>query len=157
MRKKLLLLLIMIFLGKTALAAPVPTDMARQVAVNWMNENTGRGLTVDDSALSPESPDKCHVITFGCGGWVIISGNDLARPVIGYSPDGSYGGEDDPPAFRHWMENPGKSIAEAKRKRRASSADVRKSWRHLAVPPEEFAPAYSGTRRASKRSSKKGR
>ncbi|GBC59491.1 hypothetical protein DENIS_0430 [Desulfonema ishimotonii] len=150
MRKRLLLLLFVVFLGKTALAAPVSVDMAKQVAANWMNEKTGQPSSPADVSeihtVRQGSAPVYHVFEFDSGGWVIIPADDIAYPVIGYSPDGTYAAEHHSPAFREWMDNAGQDIAAAKTKRVSPPSATRSAWDRLSVPTEAFIPAGSRTR-----------
>jgi hypothetical protein len=62
------------------------------------------------------------------GGFVIVSGDEAARPVLGYSPNGNFDENDLSPAFVYWMEFLGKQIEYAQDNGVEPSEEVRREW-----------------------------
>jgi len=98
-------LLTMILLGVNLLTLPllaknVSYDDAKDVAVNWMYRITGQQVGVDDSIEDSSTADKeLYIIRLKPTGWVIVSGNDSAVPVLAYSAESSLGITDSLPRF----------------------------------------------------------
>lgn len=101
----------------TALAAPVTPERAQSVAANWMLDQTG----IEHKALldlywsgageaAAQSTAAYYVLNMHPNGWVIVAADDLAYPIIGYSPEGTVYHDDAPPAFKAWMQMVDESI-----------------------------------------------
>ena len=90
-------------------AKPVTADRALQVAANWMLQQTGVEPQIIDCNAPGYQDDfqdgitPYYIFSIKTGGWVIVSGDDIAYPIIGYSAQGALDSEDKPPAFIEWM------------------------------------------------------
>ena len=62
------------------------------------------------------------------GGFVIVAGDDVVRPVLGYSTGGNYDENNLPPNFACWMNNLQQEIADAQTKDLPQSEDMRQEW-----------------------------
>jgi hypothetical protein len=108
------------------LAQPVSPEMARKVAANWIRQKTGvqKKVLASFAGLSaiksPQStvPDY-YTFTMEGGGWVIVAGDDVAYPVIGYGLQGSAKPEKMPPALKEWMMRVQEAIRSAAQKEQA--------------------------------------
>jgi transcriptional regulator CtsR len=98
-------------------AAPVTEDQAALVARNWMLDRTG--LEHDAQAIPPVRPSGSpatrsrtyyRVFNTAPDGWVIVSSDDVAYPIVAYSPEGSVTNDEIPPAFAQWMKSVNTSI-----------------------------------------------
>ena len=70
-------------------------------------------LKLVDTALDIETNTVCYYV-FNIGddeGFIIVSGDDVAPPILGYSTESLYDKENLPPNFSKWMENIQKNIA----------------------------------------------
>ena len=67
-------------------AAPVTADRAKTTAVTYMKGMTGRNVSVKDVVAKN---DSYYIINMTQGGWVIVSADDTATPVLGYNTKGS--------------------------------------------------------------------
>ena len=92
--KKLLFILLM--LPATLLAAPVDPNLAQQVAENFINSSV-EGLTAQTAnqprklkRVAKQVTDNPPYYIFNNeeGGFVIVSGDDCATPILGYSNEG---------------------------------------------------------------------
>jgi len=101
---------ILLTVHSVCFAAPVDIDKAGIVARNWLAQKTG----VSDpsflkiSLLSPSRQSSAagtyYIFNQPSGGWVIVAADDVAYPVIAYSPDGRIDLQNPPPAYTAWME-----------------------------------------------------
>ena len=62
------------------------------------------------------------------GGFVIVAGDDVAKPILGYSEKGSYDENNLPPNFAWWMEGMQKQIAYAQSHNLLQSEAVKNEW-----------------------------
>lgn len=67
-------------------AAPVSIDRAKTTATAFMKASLGRNVTVK-SVVS--ATDTYYIINLNPGGWVVVSADDIADPVLGYSATGT--------------------------------------------------------------------
>lgn len=142
MKKIILLVLAMFLFSGVAFSAPVSIETMKQVAVNWMSEKSmGRqdpARIVEYAGESVNGDKTYHVFNFDPDGWVIISADDAAFPVIGYSLTGTRSADNYPPNFSKWMDTVEKAIIAAGRERTASPAFIQDAWTWFNLPPEEF-------------------
>ncbi|MFH2141616.1 MAG: C10 family peptidase, partial [Bacteroidota bacterium] len=64
-------------------------------------------------------------------GFVIISADDIAKPVIGYSFNGSYNPSDLPPSFKYFLETRENEISYAVQNQLKSNNVIEKEWQEL--------------------------
>jgi hypothetical protein len=131
-------------------AKPVGIDVAREVAENWLSQITRTDrksidVIVDGTVnnLSQGTGSlvfaSFYIVTMEEGGWVIVSGDAVAQPIIGYSSEGGVGTEGFPPAFRDWMDSIKKQIESAVQNDGAASADqymaarIQDAWETLDI------------------------
>ncbi len=135
--------------ASTAFAALVSVDTAQKVAVNWMNEKTGKAFKVGDvSVLNGNQRDSVtpyYILKFKTKGWVIVSGDDVAYPVIAYSDASAYSDTSLPPAFEEWMGSVKQQITSARSKalRSSDNPPAKAAWDRLNVATETFVPQKS--------------
>ncbi len=129
-----------------ALARPVSLETAQQVAVNWIKQRTGAEKNILSTAPGVQATTKqssspvLYTINLDNGGWVLVSGDDVAYPVIGYALKGSASPEPIPPAFQEWITDVQKTIRDAAEKAQSAlptnrvSAQNRAVWEALTMP-----------------------
>ncbi len=106
----------------TVLARPVSLETAQQVAVNWIKQRTGVQKNISSAVPGKQKMTKqslspaLYTINMDGGGWVLVSGDDVAYPVIGYALKGSASPEHIPPAFQEWITEVQKTIRNAAQK-----------------------------------------
>lgn len=67
-------------------AAPVGVDRAKTTATAFMKNHQGRNVTVKEVV---SKNDTYYIINLNPTGWVIVSADDIADPILGYNPSGS--------------------------------------------------------------------
>lgn len=96
---KLLSLVIAVLFAGNMMAAIVQPDAAANVARNFMYERyVQKGLSISVNEVQPQLMQvresnglpAFYIFSFDNGGWVIVSGDDLYSPVIGFSAEGSF-------------------------------------------------------------------
>ena len=102
-------------LPMTLLAEQRTSDEAKAVAANYLRANASRHLlgvntqvpqlSLAMAALSPE--EKVDYFVFNNGtddGYVIVSGDDKAAPVLGYSDEGTFDVNNIPDGLQYWLD-----------------------------------------------------
>jgi hypothetical protein len=152
--KKVILLFLFLFCffltHTVGFAKPVTVDTAMQVAANWMLQQTGiEHQALEDSVILLEdgAEDRItpyYIFNMDSGGWVIVSGDDIAYPIIGYAVQGAVDAEDFPPAFSEWMAQIEEQITEAVKNDPAPLARIETTWENLDVTDYEVHYASYG-------------
>lgn len=70
---------------------------------------------------------------------MIVSGDDVAYPVIAFSPTGTYSEQNRPIQFEEWMEGVKKDISSAIKAKNAPLPKAEAAWRHFNVSADSFA------------------
>ena len=103
-RKNLILALALLMLG-TASAGPVTPKRAAIVAQNFFNTlYTTKGNTQLELISSQWQYDGIYLFTATDGGFVLVAADDVVRPILGYSPNGTIDPENLPPALSQWLQ-----------------------------------------------------
>ncbi|MBN2186376.1 MAG: Spi family protease inhibitor [Dehalococcoidia bacterium] len=133
---------------------PVSPDVAKQVAANLLNtlnlHNTmQKGLELAEEPIEPKldvsslsevfvetknGKDVYYIINMNPEGWVIVSADYVAYPIIGCSDTGSYSPENHPPAFDSWMENVKEEIYQAITGEVTPLEEATEAWQVLNAP-----------------------
>ena len=139
--KKLYSLLLASFVFSFLFAKDVDVNYAMQVAKNFYQQNNPEGA----NAFSLQLADACQMNTnvgssidgapvyyvfniTGNKGFVIVSGDDLVEPVLGYNTTGSYSVREINPAAAKWMENYKQQIIYVKQNVHETTDLITQKW-----------------------------
>ncbi len=130
-------------LAATLQAAPRSIDELRNVAVNFAatHSETIRNWSVADTTEMKElaSPDSIttpyRLIHLKPTGWVIVSDDDVARPVLAYNLEANNTGSI-PENFKAWMRGVSEQIQYAKE--HYNDSPFKKEWNRMAMDPRKF-------------------
>lgn len=86
MKKFLLTTLAAVALAATAWGSPVSLDRAKATATTFFKKKIGRNATVKNVAATT---DAYYVFNMSPQGWVIVSADDVAAPILGYNDTSS--------------------------------------------------------------------
>jgi len=87
---------------------------------------------------SIKSHTNYEIVNLEPKGWVIVSKDDIAKPVLGYALDKNIDTSKPlPPAFSEWLNSMDKEIGEGK-KLRVKQKTFKGEWNRLATEPEIF-------------------
>ncbi|MBR4135131.1 MAG: thiol protease/hemagglutinin PrtT [Bacteroidales bacterium] len=112
-----------------AVASPVDSAKARAAAQHfWSQQVRASAQLVEVTNQMPYA----HLHLFNCsgGGFVIVADDDCAKPVLGYSLQGSLNTADMPPALHYWLGFYDCQIAWA-RTEQVSSPEAVQAWTAL--------------------------
>ncbi|MCB0771609.1 MAG: C10 family peptidase, partial [Flavobacteriales bacterium] len=125
-----------ITLGLFAVQVPVP--LARSAAERFMaGPQLGRhdaSLTLAHSATVTTAEGELatyHVFNAANGGYVIIAGDDLVQPVLGYAPDSRFDPSDLPSNVAKWLQGYASEIQVALTANMPQADAVRRQWEEL--------------------------
>ncbi|MCL2845693.1 MAG: C10 family peptidase [Chitinivibrionia bacterium] len=119
----------------------VETELGEQARENIRLRHTARRTTErrldgrfprsQDSAQDDEEITLLYVFNINeatDGGFVIISGDDAARPILGFSQNGNFDENNLPPNFRFWLDFLKSEIAFAQENDIEQSEEIREEW-----------------------------
>ncbi len=118
MTKKLILLTALLIYIQVGWSAPIDSRKAERIAHSFLNQNTTAFKSVqsklqlklvytctDERSAYNESTPYYYVFNRGNeSGFIIISGDDRAKTVLGYSDSGSFDTEKLPANFKSWLQ-----------------------------------------------------
>lgn len=105
--RKLLLYLFLLFSGIQAYAIEIPSEEALQIAANFYRIQNGYAANDLNLVQHEVYNGRSILYVFQVNthdGFVIISGDDQAYPILGYSLNGRYVTENQAPQFSSWIE-----------------------------------------------------
>ncbi len=116
-------------------AAPVSLKDAQNVALNWMSRTTGKYFSVNEHTKSLSSSQTStknsvfgastyRIIQLKPRGWVIVSSDDSAWPVIGYGQS-RIDPSNVPPQFAEWMQGVDRKIKSAVRSNKKAPSQAK--------------------------------
>lgn len=138
MNKKLYLLLASFVYCFGVFAKDVDVNYAKQVAQNFYLQNTQHSgeLTLayactTKAGVGRSSDGQSVYYVFNVGnnqGFVIVSGDDLVQPILGYSTEGNYTLNNMAPATNKWMNNYEKQIVYVKENETQTTDEIKTLW-----------------------------
>lgn len=124
--KRAISLLILLAAAFTLDAAPVSEQRARKVASDFF-------AGADDWERLADAPEGCYVFNRKSGGFILVSADDCALPVLGYSYSGRFELKDAPDNLRAWTDATAKAIRQTTVLRRTPDSRILAVWDHPAL------------------------
>jgi hypothetical protein len=124
----LIIILCFVIVDFKSYSATVSVEKAKNIAVNFYNMQyykangslpNYKAITISPLAIKRNS--DFWVCSFSKGGFVIVSGDDNAYPIIGYSFNSIFDLENIPPQLKDWLTSASLSIENAKHLKRNNS------------------------------------
>ena len=125
------------FSDSPALAAWIGRAEAETIALNWAGRqwpDRSRGAGIKN--ITPEKtggPAALYIVNLEGGGFVLVGGNELAYPVLGYSPSGKIEESGTTPAFKAIVTSYRTQIELAARSL-DKDAGIQAQWKELRAP-----------------------
>ncbi len=115
-------------------ASSIDSITAKNVAENFYRTHSRVSL-LNLSVTYTEKTGTGEALYFvfnvnGDDGFVIVSADDAALPILGYSTVGHYVSANLPPNFTYWMQNYRKQIAYLKQQQIQASPEIKSKWQH---------------------------
>ena len=121
----------------SAIAKEVPMEQARKVAQNYFNFVTdGQSSNLALAHTAKMANDKPAFFVFqnqGAVGFIIVAGDDIAEPVLGYSTESNFDINTDNTAFLSWIAFYQNEIAYGISKNYTQSAEFKAKWNQYAT------------------------
>lgn len=139
MKKQHFVLLLLLLYSSLALGNPVDLNKARTIAASFVAQKQGTGLQskapqqVRLNQVTGYTGDHLYVFNISNGGFVIISGDDVAQPVLGYSATGSIPNGDIPDNVKSWFDRYSDEIQTAIDSNYTQSEEVARQWANLSI------------------------
>lgn len=146
MKKFLLVALLTIFVLSFSTAKEVDEITAKQIAQNFLQETniapnarTKASLALVYKASSNKSSTSAsikalnyyYVFNAGTDGFVIVSGDDNAIPILGYSDEDTFNAENMPEHVAKWLSTYRNEIQRIINSNTSQSPEVAKKWKRL--------------------------
>ena len=105
----ILMIVLLLVAAFTAQANPVDMRLARQVGANFVNANTAMRVAPDRdlqwvTTYRSASNDAAFHVFNTPKGFVIVSADDCATPILGYSEEGHFGTDNVPPQMEAYLQ-----------------------------------------------------
>lgn len=143
MNKRSLLLLLCALLPAWLLADNIPVEQAQSLAsdffkshVQTRNASPQLQLVWDGEEAGTRSQQDAAFYVFNrtdAPGFVIVSGDDVAMPILGYSLTETFQADNMAPNLKSWMQMYRKEINDARRAGLKASATTRSAWQTRAT------------------------
>ncbi|MBO4465325.1 MAG: C10 family peptidase [Bacteroidales bacterium] len=118
--KKLIITIAALFAALISFADTIDRQQAQAIAQRWL------GAEVTEAAYGS---DAFFIFNGKTGGWVIISAEDFATPVLGYNDTGSFNLDRLPSNLKHWMGGYEKDIRAARADKQKATTEVKALWK----------------------------
>jgi PKD repeat protein len=116
----------------TLKATPIDSNTAKTVAANFYTGNynvNNPSLSLAYTEKSSEGEAEYYIYNvYPYNGFVIISADDAAHPIIGYSSEGYYTSAHISPEFSFWMQHYKKQIASIRLHKIKATTDIQDEW-----------------------------
>ena len=133
------LLFIVLMLPAMLLATPVDPNIAQQVACNFLGiEQSRQGYKPNKlKRVARQATDNPQYYIFNNedGGYVIVSGDDIAIPILGYSDSGIIDADHMPENLRWWLSEYDREIKWALEQGLEPDAELQAEWAELMNAP----------------------
>lgn len=138
MKKRNFVLSVLLTLSALLFAIPVDKERAKDVAKLFLQKQIVKGghnrapqnLRLDEVNVS-QYDGKLFVFNTSSGGFVVVSANDVAYPILGYSDENSLKAENIPSNVKAWLDLYAKEIQMAIDSGVVQSEDVMKAWSNV--------------------------
>ena len=152
MTKRLFLSISYLFVLSATFADPITVEQARQAATKFLLDRQAAGSGPHHSAsTTPQltiAGDVCGLYVFNISsdrGFVVVSGDDCAETILGYSDNGSFKPQEIPNNMRAWLQGYADEIEWAKKHSVKNAATPHAPMRSLSTAKTPIAPLLTST------------
>jgi hypothetical protein len=132
MKKSILIFLIIILCGPSVNADPIDTLLAKKVAKNFLSLNSSSKKPILTLAHTEKAPngDALYFVynVDGGNGFVAVSADNAALPILGYSLSGHFSSDNLSPEFSYWMSGYREQIIFIQKNKIKTNQEIRKKW-----------------------------
>ena len=137
MKKTLTFLMLMLCCIGYVFAKPVDTDLAKKVALNFLKSTekvAAADLSMEDfTDITAKTPfHEFYVFSIRDGlGFILISGDDRALPILGYSLDNPFVSEGMPEHIRWWLGMYEEQLVNIREQNVGYNEEITSRWQNL--------------------------
>lgn len=132
MLKQLMFALLFIVLAATLVSLPVSETQIRQVAQNIGLERSGNVVSIDNiEFLYQDSKSNIYLVHLRPQGFILLSADDAALPILGYDFDTKWNYDDLPYQLVSLIDNWKAQLTHIKEYTLLADAEIRSEWQRL--------------------------
>ncbi len=134
MKKVLFLMMTMALFVSQLIASPVDVEQARQLGMKYVQSHSARQvveLNLAYTEMTESGNPAVYVFNFE-NGFVLVSADDVAHPILSFSDEESVDPNNMPDGFAYYLRFYARQIAYAQENNFEPEAEVASEWRHVA-------------------------
>ncbi len=122
-----------------ALGNPVDLNKAKTIATSFITQQQTNGpqnrapQQIQLQQVTGITSNHLYVFNISSGGFVIVSGDDIAQPILGYSSTGNIPNEELPNNVKYWFDRYDNEIQTAIDSNYTQSEEVAQQWANLPI------------------------
>lgn len=132
MKKTLFTLFSAVLMAVSAWAAPVSLQEAHKLGLSFARENLASARQIADVedvfTLSLDNGTPCLYVFNYDHGFVIVSADDIAKPILGYSEEGRFDAENTPDGLSYYLNHYKEQMAFAIEKGIPADPQIQQEW-----------------------------
>ena len=129
--KKLSLLALLVIFTLPIFAKHVDVETAKTVARTFWSQNVGQSTRAPFSDVTSQTEFTNFYILNTSDGFVIVSADDIATPILGYSENGAFSPENIPVNVLEWLQGYEDEIQYGIENGISASAEIAADWEKL--------------------------
>lgn len=134
-----------LLLSTASYAASVTPDEAKAAAANFMYFNAGlsnaRSVQCELVATYSTHDNNCfYIFNIGDNAFIIVSAQDIVKPVLGYSIESNFNPDDVPTSMAAFLDNYKSEIEYAMKNNIVQTTDIYSEWRELTSSNRGLSP-----------------
>ncbi len=137
MNKRTILLFANLLLAGSIYATGIPASLAQKVCTNFYKQNSPKAIssvTLAETNLTPQGAALYYVFNINTNdGFVIVSADNAASPIIGYATTGHYEMQNLSPEFESYMAVIDKEIIDIKARSLPATPSISAEWSDYAT------------------------
>lgn len=150
MKRSLFLVAALALFAMQAIASPVSVNRAAQIGLKFAQSNMASARQVSDLNLAyiqqSENGNAALYVFDYEGGFVVVSADDVAQPILGFSEEGSFDLANIPDGLNYYLGYYARQIAYAAENGMVADEETIAQWQH--VEKDGFTNDVRGTRDA---------
>ncbi len=134
MRKTLFLMMTLAMFASQLIASPVDVDQARQLGMKYVQSHSAKQvaeLNLVYTEMTESGNPAVYIFNFD-NGFVLVSADDVARPILAFSDEQSVDPNLMPDGFAYYLRFYARQIAFAQQNNFVPDMEVTSEWTHVA-------------------------
>lgn len=150
MKKSFSILAVLVLLAMQTIASPVSVNRAAQIGLKFAQSNMASARQITDMNLAythqlENGTPALYIFDYE-GGFVVVSADDAAQPILGFSEEGSFDYNNIPDGLNYYLGHYARQIAYAVENGMNADEETIAQWQH--VEKDGFVNNNRGTRDA---------